>query len=642
MRLGRSQLRALDAICDTFVPALDGRPSATELGVPQALLEAADENLSASERRRLALLLSVWEWQGVRRFGELPLDRRERVLLGWCDSRFASRRAAFQALRKAILTLAYVLPAQGGGTNPLSREVGYPGALGPPADPPPRAISPVAVDRDSVLDCDVCVIGSGAGGGTSAAVLAAAGLDVVVIEAGEYYDDADFDGDELRGWMRLYHQGGATATHDQSVGLLAGSCLGGSTVVNYTTSFRTPDDVRQQWAREAGVEAFEGVEFTRSLDAVCARLGVNVDHNVPSRRDEIMRRGLESLGWHVDAMPRNVRGCTQDADCGYCAFGCRVGAKQSAVKTWLGDAAAAGARILVGTRAERVRVKDRTATGVEAATTAGHRVSVRARAVVVAAGALHTPALLRRSGLGNHNIGMHLRLHPVTGLVGIFDEEIRPWEGTIQALYSDQLRDLDGGYGVKYETTALHPSLMVAFAPWRSAAQHAEFVRKLPHVGPVGILLRDRDGGEVRVRRSGEPVARYRLSDYDVANVRKGVDGAARILEAAGARKISSVHSREVAYEPGRDRRERFLADADACGWRAGQCAFYSFHLMGTARMGSSSATSACRPDGATWDVRNLYVCDGSTFPSASGVNPMVTIEAIAHMNARALAGRLV
>ena len=641
MKLSKGQRRTLDAICDTFAPAFDGRPSATELGVPETLLDAADANLSHSERTQLRVLLSVWEWHRGRRFTSLPLGERERVLLAWCDSRIAARRAAFQSLRKSILALYHMVPARDGGPNPVTTRFGYPGPRRPDGRPASKTIAPLAVDRDAALECDVCVVGSGAGGGTAAGVLAAAGLDVIVVEAGEYYDGADFDGDELRGWMRLYLQGGATATHDQSVGILAGSCLGGGTVVNYTTSFRTPDDVRHEWARRSGVTAFAGEAFARSLDAVGVRLGVNLDHNKPSSRDEIMRRGLESLDWQVDAMPRNVIGCTQDVDCGYCGFGCRVGAKQSTVRTWLADAHAAGARFVVGTRAERVTHANGIATGIEARTRNGHRVSVRSRAVVAAAGSLHSPALLLRSGLRNRHIGRHLRLHPVTGLLGVFDDEVRPWEGTVQALYSDHLRDLHDGYGVRYETTALHPGLMVGFAPWRGAASHAEFVRSLPHAGVIGILLRDRGAGEVRVRRSGEPIARYRLSDYDVEHVRHGVDGAAQILEAAGARRIHSVHARNIVYEPGRGARERFLAEADACGWRAGQCAFYSFHQMGTARMGSSPETSACRPDGETWDMRNVYVCDASTFPTASGVNPMVTIEAIAHMNASALAAKL-
>ena len=151
--------------------------------------------------------------------------------------------------------------------------------------------------------------------------------------------------------------GGGAASHDQSVGLLAGTALGGGTVVNYTTSFRTPDDVREEWAGH-GVPAFAADEYERSLDAVVERLGVNQEHSRPSARDEVMQRGLDELGWHVDAMPRNVRGCDQGENCGYCGYGCRLGAKQSTVKTWLADAHAAGARIVVrarGTGARRGR-----------------------------------------------------------------------------------------------------------------------------------------------------------------------------------------------------------------------------------------------------------------------------------------------
>ena len=649
MQLTGRQRVALAAICDTFAPGLDGLPSATELGVPEAIAEAADAGLRPDERAQLGRLLSVWDTPaatalagaGLRRFSALAQERREAVLRSWCDSRLPQRRAAFQALRKAVLTHYYVLPGRDGRPNPAWPQIGYPGPLGAPTSPPPKEIQPLVVMADMQLDCDVCVVGSGAGGATAAAVLAAAGLDVVVLEAGGYFDGADFDGAELAGLRRLYLQAGATASNDQSIGILAGSCLGGGTVVNYTTSFRTPDDVREEWAA-LGAPGFVSDEYTRSLDVVCERIGVNTDHSRPSRRDDVLRRGLEALGWHVDVMPRNVRGCDQGVVCGYCGYGCRLGAKQSAVKTWLRDAHEAGARILVRTHAERVVLRAGSARGVEARTAEGHRVSVRGRAVVVACGALHTPALLRRSGLAGPAVGRNLRLHPVTGVVGIFDDPIEPWEGTLQAVYSDEHRHLDGGYGLKYETTAVHPSLVAAFAPWRGARKNAEIVAALPHTGVVGVLLRDRDGGEVEVNRDGRPRVRYRLSDYDARHLRAGLSGGAKILEAAGAHTIFSSHAKWVAFEPGRNGdRERFLRDADAAGWGAGRIVLYSFHVMGTARIGASPTSSACDPDCETWDARDLYVCDGSVFPTASGVNPMVTIEAIAHLAASRLAERL-
>ena len=219
------------------------------------------------------------------------------------------------------------------------------------------------------LDCDVVIVGSGAGGGAAAAVLAAAGLDVVVVESGDYYDDQDFDGSEL-GAITRYYMGAPTATHDQSVGLIAGSCLGGGTVVNYSTSFRTPDDVREEWAAH-GVPAFTSDEYTASLDAVCERLGVNQEYNDPSTREQKLQEGCVKLGWHVDAMPRGVRACAQGKECGYCGLGCRVGAKQSVVKTWLADAHRAGTRLIVRTRVQRVLVEGGAAAGSSAQTVEG-------------------------------------------------------------------------------------------------------------------------------------------------------------------------------------------------------------------------------------------------------------------------------
>jgi len=614
-------VQALPAICDTFAPGSSAR------GAPAAVADLVTANPRRAERAQFALLLWLFALRG---FARLPQERREAILRAWCDSAVPQRRTAFQVLRKAALHADAVVP----GSRAFAGS-GYPGALGRGEGPTPEVV-PLEVGADTALDCDVCVIGSGAGGGTAAAVLAAAGHDVVVLEAGGHYEDGDFDGAEGPGWKRLYLQGGGAASVDQSVGLLAGSCLGGSTVVNYTTSFRTPDEVRAEWGL-----AFTGGPYARSLDAVCARLGVNLDHNVPSQRDAVFRRGLDALGWHCAEMPRNVRDC-DEVQCGWCGFGCRHGAKQSTLKTWLVDAHAAGARVLVRTRAERIVVAGDEARGVEARTADGHRVTVRARAVVVAAGAIHTPALLRRSGLRNREIGRALRLHPATGVFGLFDEDVRPWEGTLQAVYSDEHRDLDGaGYGVKYETAPIHPTLFAAFAPWRSAAQYAEIASDLRRTGVVGVLLRDHGEGEVRVGRDGWPVVRYRLTADDVAHVRTGLDGAARILEAAGARRIVSAHSRFVTYEPGRGSRERFLRDADACGYGAGRCVYYSFHIMGSARMGGSASTSACNPEGVTWEARNLVVCDASTFPTAPGVNPMITVEATAHLNAAALAARL-
>jgi choline dehydrogenase-like flavoprotein len=306
------------------------------------------------------------------------------------------------------------------------------------------------------------------------------------------------------------------------------------------------------------------------------------------------------------------------------------------------DAQASGARIFANTRATRVRIAAGAVTAVEAESLSGHRVTIRCKAAVVACGAIHTPALLLRSGLRNEHIGKHLHLHPVSNVCGVFDEEIRPWEGTMQAIYSDEHRRMTGNFGVKYETTALQPVIAAAVLPWREPRQYRALLEKLSHTSAIGVLLRDRDSGRVTTDRTGAPVTHYALSQFDRRHLRSGFIGAARILEAAGASLIYSPHAKFCAYQPGvRGSLDSFTREMDAAGWSSGQVALFSFHIMGTARLGDSPATSATNPAGETWEVQNLYVMDGASFPSASGVNPMISIAAIAHHNARTLAAKL-
>lgn len=632
MPLSRRQRAALDVVCDTFVPG------AVELGVPEAFAETVALGRRRAEQEAFARLLSLWDWPlgaGPRRFSALSRESREDVLRSWRDSRLAQRRTAYKVLRKGTLSHAYGLP---GAARELT---GYPGAPPLPDRPSPSPVPTLTVSADTTLECDVCVVGSGAGGGTAAGVLAGAGLDVVVLEAGPGWERTELGGDELPASRRLYLEAATSATEDQSLDFLAGGCLGGGTTVNWTTSFRTPDDVREEWAAH-GVPAFAGQEFEGSLDAVWERLGVNDQQSRASARDAVLERGLRALGWHVASTQRNVRGCEQGRLCGSCGLGCPLGAKLGVAETWLADAHASGARVLVETQAERVVVERGAATGVEARTRAGHAVRVRSRAVVAACGAFRTPQLLLRSSLLNANIGKHLHFHPVTLLFGVFEEEIRPWEGPMQARYSEEHAHLTGGFGVRYETNPLHPTVLGAALPWDGAAQTASLAARLPHLCPVFPLVRDRDAGEVRVDRDGAAVAHYRLSAFDRDHLRRGFEGAARILDAAGAREVLSTHARRASYEPGRrGSLASFLADADAAGWEPNRVLLASAHVLGTARMGGSPALSACDPQGETWEVARLVVCDGSAFPTASGVNPMISIGAVAHMNASALAGRL-
>ncbi|KAA1419301.1 oxidoreductase [Nocardioides humilatus] len=634
-------------IADTLLPAADGMPSASDLGTVDVMLSMTANNPRDADRKQLDLLLKLWNTRtfGVlangrpRRFADLSQADREAVLLSLAQSRLPQKRALFAALRFGLLVAGYSCPGPT-GTSPLWARTGYAPPFGVRPDAPPRALQPLSVDKDTELSCDVVIVGSGAGGGTAAGVLAAAGLDVVVLEAGQYHDDADMDGAELTAFTQFYAPA-PTMTAEGQIAFMQGYGVGGGTVVNYTTSFRTPDDVREQWAA-LGAQQFAEQEYGDALDAVCTRLGVNTNHDRAGIRDAIMERGLEKLGWHVDAMPRNVIGCEQDVECGRCGLGCRIGAKQSTAKTWLVDAHAAGARIYVGTRALKVTSANGRATGVEAVSDSGAQVVVRARAVVVAAGSLQTPALLRRSGLGNRNIGKHLRLHPATAVWGRYDEDVLPWTGPPQSRFSKEHRDLDGeGYGVIYETAPITAAFGAGFLPWHGAAAHAGLMKDLGKLAPVAVIVRDRDPGEVKVDKQGEPVAHYKVSPHDAAHLHRGIVGAAEIAEAAGATEIFTTHARRVGYTPGRGSLDQFATDALAEGYAPGRLTLAALHIMGTARMGGSPEMSAINPDGETWDLKDLVVADGSCFPTASGVNPMISIESIAYMNATRLAARL-
>ena len=223
IELSKDARASLDAICDTFVPGENGLPSATDLHVPDVILGAMGANPSADARDGFAGLIEGWD-SG---FASLPKEEREQALLSWCDSDDVMQRAAFQALRKLTMVMYYSLPWEGEGPNPVDEAIGYPGPHGKLPDAPKKRIEPLSIGEDTELDCDVVVVGSGAGGGTAAAVLAQAGLDVVVVEAGGYFSEEDFDGAELDGYVRLYLGGGGVPTPDQSMGLLAGFCLGG-------------------------------------------------------------------------------------------------------------------------------------------------------------------------------------------------------------------------------------------------------------------------------------------------------------------------------------------------------------------------------------------------------------------------------
>jgi long-chain-alcohol oxidase len=565
-----------------------------------------------------------------------PVSKRsaaeaEALIQRWLHSRLAAKRQLATVLVASSVGALYGYP------GPEWDRIGYPGPLGSPPDEPHR-LQPLEITSPEELTCDVVVVGSGAGGGCSAARLAAAGLDVVVLEKGGYRAEADFTHREPESLSNLYLYGGNLATSDLGAVIIAGSTLGGGTVVNYTTSFHTPDYVLREWAAQTGIEAFVSGEFEESLDEVAVRVGVNTDSSIPGMRDQLMAEGLEKLGWHVEGMPRAVRGCLQNDECGYCGFGCRAGAKQSTMRTFLEDAAGDGARIVVNADVRRVLIADGRARGV-AATVNGHRLVVRAKAVVAAAGSIETPALLLRSGLGRQ-VGRNLHLHAGTGAFGVFDEPVRLWTGTMQARYSGEFRHMDDGWGVLLETVPVHPGLGSGALPWVSAKQHRELMGRFGNLGVCGVLPRDRTNGRVTLRRDGSVRVRYPLTSQDERLVVEALISAGKVMEAAGAKEVFTLHNPPLAYQPSAGAHDRWAEQIRRAGIR-GKATTVSYHQMGSCRMGSDPGASAIGPDNESHDVKNLFVADASAFPTASGVNPMLTVYGIANRAARKIAARL-
>jgi long-chain-alcohol oxidase len=564
---------------------------------------------------------------------------REATLRAYANSTIPLRRAGFQALKRLAHVAFYCWPVDG-GPNPAWRAAGYPGPLPQPA----QAVEPLPtleVAQDTTLDCDVVVVGSGAGGGVVAGLLTEAGRSVVVLEKGPNPGSRDMtqvEGDMLNA---LYLDGGLIMTQSGSMPILAGSCVGGGTVINYTTSFPLPEQTRAEWSRLSGLALFTSPRFEDSFTRVSARLNVGTRWSTPGVRDALLERGCRALGWHVDVIPRNVTECKEGLECGYCTYGCRHGAKNSTARTYLADAGRAGARLVAHCDAERVLVENGRATGVVAVVRGPRgpvRLTVRARVVVAACGAINTPPLLVRSGLRNPNIGRGLRLHPASAVAGIFPERVEPWTGGLQTRYSDQLADQHDGYGVKFETAPVHFALPASGFGWQSAQQFKEDVARLGNLSIVGVLLRDRDPGRVAVSRAGRPRVHYELSKFDIEHVRQGLRGAAQVLAAAGATEVFSLHTPPARARPGENRwLERFGEAIDSRGYRYCRMSYITFHQMGSAAMGASPARSVIGESGETHDVKGLYVADGSAFPTSSGVNPMITIMAIADHVAHAI-----
>ncbi len=464
-------------------------------------------------------------------------------------SPFNSLRGSFHSVKQLVSFLAYTVP-QTFESNPFWQVYDYQGKASVAGDAS-DALPVMTIDRSQSLSCDVLVIGSGAGGGVVAAELSAAGQAVIVAEKGDYFSNNKLPTTEIDGMRRLYEDRGSLRTADRGVIVLAGSTLGGGTTVNWMTCLSPPAELRQQWADEYGFTAALSAEYEQSVKFVSNRVNVNTDESPANFQNDVIQRGCEALGYSVSTIARNVRGCVK---CDFCSFGCRYGAKQDTRRTFLRDAVENESQIVVRATVKRVRHEAGQVTGAEMEVVGGdgltHVVNVKCNAVVVSAGAIHTPAVLVRSGLSNKNIGANLFLHPTGAVFASYDESVNSWEGAPQTRLCDEFSNLDGnGYGFRIEASPAHPGLWALGLPWQSGEQHRFLMQQLPHLANSIVLTRDRYPGRVEVDANGQPVLHYHMHSYDARHFMMGIEQALRIHRAAGALHVYGPHNDCLGFD---------------------------------------------------------------------------------------------
>ncbi len=649
-----AQRATMAIFCDTLVPSLDppegetdptgfwGR-SASDFGVPEAveasLLQA---EIPGDQREGLRALLDSLAGAGL--VAEAPLGAREAILNAFADAS-PDALAGVTALRGLVLSLFYALPDLGTGRNPNWEVLGYPGPQRvPPEEPKQLAVRrPAAGQQAMTIEADVCVVGSGAGGGVIAGTLAERGKQVCVLELGGYFNEADFNQLEVTGYQNLYLGGGPIRTVDGQVSIQAGSSLGGGTVINWQNCLRTFPWVREEWAREHGLEGLDGPEYERCMDEVAERIGVTDSCSELNGPHQRLREGCESLGWDFQLIKRNVDPSRHDPDlAGYVGFGDVTGSKLSTQKTYLADAQERGAELVVNCRAERILVEDGRAAGVEGilstpdGTTA--KVVVRAPQVVVACGSIESPALLLRSGIGGPAVGDYLRLHPAGALFANYSEPQDSWWGPPQAALSHEFAEGTDGHGFLLEGAHHSLGISAAVTPWRAGRQHKEDLARFRVTSGLIMLIRDRGHGRVTIDVAGNAVPSYLLTDeLDIKNFRAGLQSVARLHEAAGAERIVGLSHRPLEWHRGEDF-DQFLGGLETCSLEPYQHAVFSAHQMGSCRMGPEPQTSVANPWGELHDTPGVWIGDASAFPTASGTNPMLTIMSLARRTAGAMA----
>jgi len=647
----------LNQIANVFVPAIsdkegtfwkfEGGEIATThwIGLLISKQSKADQKefFQLLKLMKSPLLGLTWKG-GFKNFNSLSSAEREQLFISWSQSKQGKLRKGFISLKKIFTFLSYGISNDKG--HPSWEIIGFPGPISEPISNP-KPIIPFIASNEETIITQVLVIGSGAGGGVIAGELSKAGLEVLVVEKGGYFNESDFNQREVEMVTKLYEQSGALNSSNGAITALAGSCLGGGTTVNWAGSFQTPEYVRQEWAKIHGNAFFINDTYQKSLDAVSERIGVRSDYNFHNPQNQALIEASKILGLKTETVPMNQKLPEREEmyRLGYGSLGDQFGDKQGTLKTYLQDAFDNGAKIMVNTEVQKLVVEAGRIKGAEAIITRqdGSRKTIKivADRVFVCAGAIHTPALLIRSGLTHLQIGRNLHLHPTVAVAGQYKQEMNSWFGPMMSAVNDEFTRLSGNYGFKLETPPMQLGQLAMSMSWTSGYQHKNMMLRAKNIGSFIILARDKYTGRIAVDVQGRPRIVYNLHNFDREHLLKGMVEATRLHLTAGAEEVYFPHNSGRSYikEKGVENLDKFAKEMSDWGWRPNQFMLFTAHQMGTCRMGIDKKKHPLKPNGEIREVKNLYVADASTFPSASGANPMLSIMAIAHHIAKELLG---
>ncbi|MFQ5666595.1 MAG: GMC family oxidoreductase [Candidatus Binatia bacterium] len=492
------------------------------------------------------------------------------------------------------------------------------------------------VTGDLNLKAEVCVIGSGAGGAVVAKELAEAGREVVVLEQGGHYTKYDFTQREDEMMPLLYEDMGQRATVDQSILILQGRSVGGSTVHNLCYCFRTPAPILEKWRREDGVREMREEQMVPFFERVERMLKVKpISPQEVNTLNNKIREGCEKLGYHGLIANHNRENCTTS---GFCLLGCPFDAKQSMLVTYVPAAVAAGARIFADCPVRKIQASGRRVRAVEGSVVDAlgrprHQVRVEAQVVVLSAGAINSPQILLESGLANSSaqVGRNLHLHPSVLLAGIYDEDIYGYRGVPQSYYVDEFIDLekdpDSGYIIM--PVYAFPVMTAAQLPGFGVA-HWELMKNYHRMAGILLLMHDASAGSVGVDRAGKPAIRYRVNAREQGLFVEGMKHCAEILFAGGAKKVLVPYESPLWLQPGDD-----LGAIDRRGLRPNDIVLASAHPQSTCKMGEDPGRSVVDSWCRAHDLQNLFVCDMSVFPSSLGAPPQISTAAIADRTAQ-------